>query len=191
MKLFRVSFLLSACLCAAIAGFSQTAMTSLHGIVADQSGALLPNAHISISNPETGFKADRSADAKGEFAFEQITPGRYMVLAQSDGFAAQRQTVELLVNQARNVDFKLAVAAANVETVDVIDTASTLNTQDATVGTPFDTMQIQALPFEGNNVLDLLSLQAGVVFMAIPCLMLFLVLQRSYVRGFMAGALRS
>jgi hypothetical protein len=165
MKSHRTLSLLAACVLAPIALIAQTAVTSLHGTVTDQSGALVPNAHVSLSNPETGFKSERVSDVHGEFAFEQITPGKYTVLAQSTGFSAQKQTIELLVNQARTVDFKLTVAAANVETVDVVDTASTLNVSDATEGTPFDTLQIQALPFEGNNVLDLLSLQAGVLFL--------------------------
>jgi hypothetical protein len=165
MKSYRILSLLALCLLALPAGYSQTAVTSVHGIISDQSGALVPNAHVSLSNPETGYKAERVTDVHGEYAFEQITPGKYTVLAQSSGFSTQREVVELLVNQARTVDFKLGVAAANVETVDVVDTASTLNMSDATIGTPFDTPQIQALPFEGNNVLDLLSLQAGVLFL--------------------------
>ena len=40
------------------------------------------------------------------------------------------------------------------------------------------------------GAIDYAALEAGVVVMAVPCLMLFLVLQRSYVRGFMTGALR-
>ena len=145
--------------------FAQTATTSMHGIIFDQSGALVPGAHIAISNADTGYKAERVSDVHGEFAFEQITPGKYTVLTQASGLTSQKTVVELLVNQVRNLEFKMSVAATNVETVDVLATASTLNMSDATVGTPFDTPQIQSLPFEGNNVLDLLSLQAGVLFL--------------------------
>lgn len=55
------------------------------------------------------------------------------------------------------------------------------------------TLPLAVVAMEGRTFgsIDYPTLQAGVVFMAIPCLMLFLVLQRSYVRGFMAGALRS
>ncbi|MGB6686933.1 MAG: carboxypeptidase-like regulatory domain-containing protein [Terracidiphilus sp.] len=165
MKLFRSLSLMAALSLATLGAVAQTAVTSLHGTIADQSGALVPDAHVSLSNPDTGFKSDRISDSHGEYAFEQIAPGRYSVVAQSSGFAAQKVTVELLVNQARTVDFKLSVAAATAEIVDVVETASTLNASDATVGTPFDTPQIQTLPFEGNNVLDLLSLQAGVLFL--------------------------
>jgi hypothetical protein len=40
------------------------------------------------------------------------------------------------------------------------------------------------------GAIDYSALEAGVTFMAVPCLVLFLFLQRSYVRGFMSGALR-
>jgi hypothetical protein len=165
MKFAKFLALIAACTLSPALVLSQTATTAVHGIISDQSGALVPGAHVSMTNPDTGFKAERITDAHGEYAFEQITPGKYTVLAQASGFSSEREVVTLLVNQARNLDFKMAVAAANVETVDVVSTAATLNMSDATVGTPFDTPQIQSLPFEGNNVLDLLSLQAGVLFL--------------------------
>ena len=165
MKRFRISFQLIPILFCVAAGNAQTAVTSVHGTVLDQSGAALPNAHVSISDPATGFKSERITDAHGEYAFEQIKPDTYTILVSSQGFSSQRQSAELLVNQARTADFKLTVAAASGETVEVLGDGATLNSSDATVGTPFDTQQIQALPFEGNNVLDLLSLQAGVLFL--------------------------
>src|ERR1700691_14649 len=119
MKRFRISFqLIPILLCVAI-GHAQTAVTSVHGTVLDQSGAALPNAHVSISDPATGFKAERLTDAHGEYAFEQIKPDTYTILVSSQGFSSQRQLAELLVNQARTADFKLAVAAASGETVEV------------------------------------------------------------------------
>jgi len=160
-KLFQ---LIPVLICASVAN-AQTAVTSVHGTVFDQTGAALPNARISISNPATGFKSERVTGPRGEYAFEQVKPDTYTMLVSAQGFSSQKQIMELLVNQARTADFKLAVAAASGETVEVLDNASTLNTSDATVGTPFDTQQIQSLPFEGNNVLDLLSLQAGVLFL--------------------------
>jgi|CZKL01.1.fsa_nt_gi hypothetical protein len=166
MKLFRSHFLfLAAILLIPIQNMAQTALTSLHGTITDQTGAVVPGTHVSIANAETGFKAERISGAHGDYAFEQITPGKYAVLTEATGFSAQKEFVELLVNQARTVDFKLPVVAANAETVEVVDTVSGMNTSDATIGTPFDTAQIQSLPFEGNNVLDLLSLQAGVLFL--------------------------
>lgn len=54
------------------------------------------------------------------------------------------------------------------------------------------TLPVAVVAMEGRTFgsIDYPTMQAGVVFMAIPCLVLFLFLQRSYVRGFMSGALR-
>jgi hypothetical protein len=149
----------------ALAGFAQTAVTSVHGVVVDQSGAAIVGARITLSDPATGSKSERLTGPHGEYAFEQIKPDTYTIFVSAPGFASQKQVAELLVNQARTADFKLTIAAASGETVEVVSNASTLNTSDATMGTPFDSHQIQTLPFEGNNVLDLLSLQAGVLFL--------------------------
>jgi len=115
--------------------------------------------------PGDGSNSERLTGPHGEYAFEQIKPDTYTILVSAAGFSSQKQVAELLVNQARTADFKLSVAAASGETVEVVSNGSMLNVSDATVGTPFDTHQIQSLPFEGNNVLDLLSLQAGVLFL--------------------------
>jgi hypothetical protein len=161
MKRIRIAFSLFVIPFFGVVGNAQTAVTSVHGTVLDQSGAALPNARVSISDAATGFKSERLTGSHGEYAFEQIKPDTYTILITAQGFSSQKQTAELLVNQALTADFKLTVAAASGEQVEVIATASTLNSSDATVGTPFDTQQIQALPFEGNNVLDLLSLQTA------------------------------
>src|ERR1700677_3907925 len=145
MKCFLTTFLLISVLLCVAAGNAQTAVTSVHGTVLDQTGAALPNAHVSISDPATGFKSERLTDTHGEYAFEQIKPDTYTILVSSPGFSSQRQLAELLVNQARTADFKLAVAAASGETVEVQGDGADLNSSEATVGTPFDTQQIQAL----------------------------------------------
>ena len=165
MKCMRNSLQLIPLLLCVAFGNAQTAVTSIHGTVFDQTGAALANAHVSISDPATGYKSERVTGPHGEYAFEQVKPDTYTILVVAPGFAPQKQVAELLVNQARTADFKLAVGAASGETVEVVSADSALNTSDATIGTPFDTHQIQSLPFEGNNVLDLLSLQAGVLFL--------------------------
>ena len=128
---------------------AQTAVTALHGSIVDQSGAALPNAHISITDPDSGFRAERLSSAHGEYAFDQLTPGRYSILVSAPGFSSEKQLAELLVNQTRVVEFKMNVAAANVETIEVDDSAASLNTSDATIGTPFDTTADPGSPVRG------------------------------------------
>jgi len=146
-----------------LSGISQTALTSLSGTVYDPQGAVIAKATVTISHPETGFSKAISTDASGLYSFEQIPPGRYTISTVATGFAAITQTAELLVNQPTKLNFKMSITS---ETTLQVDTATpALNLSDSTIGTPFDTAQIQSLPFEGNNVLDLLSLQAGVLFL--------------------------
>ncbi|MGA3133201.1 MAG: TonB-dependent receptor [Terracidiphilus sp.] len=166
MKQFRLFlFPIAVYLLGLLALPAQTALTSLHGTVTDQSGAVLAGAQVAIFNSDTGVKAQAITDARGNYNFEQITPGKYTIRVDAAGFTSEEQKrVELLVNQPATANFKLPVASTS-QTVQVVDIASSINTEDATVGTPFGTEQIQSLPFEGNNVLDLLSLQSGVLFL--------------------------
>jgi hypothetical protein len=153
-------FLLAIC---SLPGMAQTAVTSLSGTVYDPQGAVIAHAAVTISHPETGFSKTTKTDALGLYSFEQLPPGQYTISTVADGFGRATQTAELLVNQPVKMNFKMGVSA--MTTVQVSTAAPVLNTTDATIGTPFDTSQIQSLPFEGNNVLDLLSLQAGVLFL--------------------------
>src|SRR5258706_13661246 len=165
MRLCRISLLLfSVILFCSLRSLSQTAVTSLHGAVIDPGGAVTPQADVTLTNRDSGFSQTRKSNAEGEYNFQQISPGKYTVTVTAAGFAPQVRQVELLVNQPATLDIKLTLQTANL-VVEVSDLAVSLNTSDATIGTPFNQSQIQALPFEGNNVLDLLSLQPGVMFL--------------------------
>ncbi len=143
---------------------AQTGLTSLHGTVADPSGALLAGAEVNLENPATGFHAARSTDQSGAYEFPQIPPGKYTVTATKAGFGRLAKSAELLVSQPATINFTLSVQAI-METVEVSDIAQTVNTKDATIGNAVNNPTIQALPMEGRNVPDLLSLQPGVVYL--------------------------
>jgi hypothetical protein len=143
---------------------AQTAQTSLRGTVHDPNAALIPGAIVTIKNADTGFTTSRTADEHGAYFLDQLPPGTYSIESTANGFAKERYSLELLVNQPATLDITLAVGGSST-TVEVNAQSLSYNSSDATLGTPFDNTQIQSLPFEGNNVLDLLSLQAGVLFL--------------------------
>ncbi|MFZ1139323.1 MAG: carboxypeptidase-like regulatory domain-containing protein, partial [Candidatus Sulfotelmatobacter sp.] len=144
-----------------ILAWSQTGMTSLRGTVTDPSGALLAGAEVTIEESATGFHATHSTDPSGAYEFPQIPPGKYTITATKTGFGKLVKAAELLVSQPATINFSLSVQAIN-ETVEVSDIAQTINTTDATIGNAVNNSTIQALPIEGRNVPDLLSLQPGV-----------------------------
>lgn len=145
-----------------VSGFSQTATTSLRGDISDSTGALIPNVDVTISESSIGFVQTHQTDDKGAYNFQQIPPGAYLIKIRAQGFNEQTEKVVLLVNQPATVNIVLKVGG-NSTTIDVMSDTSALNAIDATIGTPFNQSQIQTLPFQGNNVFSLLSLQAGVL----------------------------
>ncbi len=149
--------------CASLA-FSQTATTSLRGVVKDPTGALVPGATVSIAATSTGISQQTTSNSSGVYQFPQILPARYTIKVNAAGFGQQTKSAELLVNQPATIDFTLSVQSSTV-TVDVSASAQTLNTTDASLGTSDDSAEIQALPSETRNVPELLSLQPGVLYL--------------------------
>jgi hypothetical protein len=143
--------------------FSQSATTSLRGVVKDPTGALVPGATITLLDKANGKTLSATTNNSGYYIFPQIGPAKYLITVSAAGFGDQRKTAELLVNQPATVDFALAVQASTV-TVDVSAEAQTLNLTDATIGNSVGNITIESLPMEGRDPVSLLSLQPGVLY---------------------------
>ena len=135
---------------AAVHSSAQTATTSLRGVVKDPSGALVPGATVTICEQGQRQQAQRRTNSVGFYVFPQIPPARYVITVTDGGFGNQTKTAELLVNQPATIDFTLSVQASTI-TVDVSDTAQTLNTTDATLGDSVGSMTIESLPMDGRD----------------------------------------
>jgi hypothetical protein len=156
--------LLSLCVVSTVAPramMAQTNTTGLSGTITDPTGAVVPQAAVELTNPATGFIKVIKSGSKGEYAFEQLQPGRYKITISATGFAPQSEEVELLIATPLKINYKLTIG--NVEVVDVAAGLETVNTTDATLGKAFNSAQVQNLPFIANNFNYLLSLQPGVL----------------------------
>jgi hypothetical protein len=149
-------------ICAALT--AQTATTSLRGSVSDPSGAVVAGAVIDLKNLATGQDVSKQSDGKGEYVFSPIDPGEYLIKVAASGFTDQSKKAEILVSQPATINFALGIQAS-ATTVDVSGTAQTLNVTDATIGNAVGNQTIEALPMEGRNVPDLLSIQPGVLYL--------------------------
>ena len=161
MRLLRS--LLVVLLCTSFTLLAQNASTSLRGLVTDSTGAVIGGATITIKNTELGTDSVGRSNGQGEYAFQQVTPGKYIITTEAPGFGKQTTTAELLVAQPATVNVKLGITADNV-TVDVSGTAATVNTTDATIGNAINNETIMELPSEGRNPQTLLALQPGVLY---------------------------
>ncbi|MBV8436374.1 MAG: TonB-dependent receptor [Silvibacterium sp.] len=148
----------------ALSAAGQSSITSVRGTVTDPSGAVLPGAKIDLKNVANGQASSQVANEAGEYRFSQVTPGTYLISVSSSGFSTETKKAELLVNQPATVNFILTVQAST-ETVDVSAQTATLNDSDATIGNALNNATIAALPSEGRNVPDLLSIQPGVLYL--------------------------
>jgi hypothetical protein len=143
---------------------SQIATTSLRGAVKDPSGAVVPGAVVTLTDNATGNVFQSKSGNSGDYQFNQIPPAKYTIKVSATGFADQSKVAELLVNQPATVDFAVSVQAS-AEVVNVSAEAQTLNLTDASIGNSVNNTMIEALPMEGRNVPDLLSLQPGVLYL--------------------------
>jgi hypothetical protein len=144
--------------------FGQSANTSLRGTVKDPSGALVPDATVTIVDKSVDKTLTAVTNGEGSYQFAQIPPARYAITVTAQGLGSQTKIAELLVNQPATIDFKMSIAADAV-TVDVSASAQTLNTTDATIGNSVNNETIQALPMDGRDPISLLSLQPGVLYL--------------------------
>ena len=146
--------------------WAQTGTTSLRGVVTDAGGASVPGATVTITSPETGVTLTTKTDKEGAYQFLEIRPGTYSLTITATGFATVKQSgLQLLVSTPRTNDIKMEVASVAM-TVEVVSSAQTINTQDATLGGAFATTQLDSLPTEGRDPVAILSLMPGVVFNA-------------------------
>jgi hypothetical protein len=157
-----VVFALLTCLGAGLAVAQST--TSLHGIISDPKGAVLPGASVTILDRQTSFSRTVNSGPDGVYQFLQIPPATYSVTVKASGFAdVTRERVTLLVSSPATLDFAVQVAGASVK-VEVTSEAPLVNTQDASIGNAFDERQLLKLPSEGRDPVAILSLQPGVSF---------------------------
>ena len=156
--------MLSCILISCTFAFGQSANTSLRGIVKDPSGALVPNATVTLLDKSVDKKLTATTNSSGSYEFPQIPPAKYLITVDAQGLGSQSKTAELLVNQPASIDFKLGMQS-NTVTVDVSASAQTLNTTDASMGNSVGNAMIESLPMDGRDPVSLLALQPGVLFL--------------------------
>ncbi len=154
------------CLFAAAGLAFGQATTSVRGHVTDPSGAAIPGAQIHLTRTDTNVSRDTVSNNEGFYEIPQLAPGVYQLTIQAKGFTeAKRTNLELQVSLPATSDFRLDVAG-EAQRVDVSEAgAPMVNTSDATLGNVFDNKQVEQLPIEARNVVELLSLQPGVVYL--------------------------
>jgi hypothetical protein len=134
------------------------------GEAKDPSGALVPNASITVTNTATNGVRTTTTNTAGLYSFPDLPPGIYDVKIVSAGFANVVKTgIELQVQQTARVDFALAVGQST-QTIEVAANAALLATENATVGTVIEQQRIMDLPLNGRSFFSLVALSPNVSY---------------------------
>ena len=148
----------------ASAALAQTGTAGLVGEVTDAQKQVIPGATVTIMHAATGASQVVVSDDRGTFRFANVLPGSYTLKAELAGFkTAIVERVELQVDTVRRESVVLEVGGIS-ETVSIVSETPLLNTTDGSVGNVITREQIRSLPVEAQNVVHLLSLQPGAVF---------------------------
>jgi hypothetical protein len=152
------AFLLSAALLLA-----QTTLStgSIVGTVTDPSGAVVDGAKVVIANTGTNQTVTLTSNSAGAFSTGPLDPGTYKVQVSAKGFSSISQMVTVQVGNTASVNAKLAVGQEST-VVEVQGSVVQVNTEQATVQGVLTSTQIENLPVNGRNFLDLAQLEPGV-----------------------------
>jgi hypothetical protein len=151
-----------AAVCLAASAAAQVNTATVSGIVADESKAVLPGVTVTAADKETGRKYVAVTDERGSYRLSLLPPGIYKIQADLSGFApAEVPTVELLVGQSATLPFTLKISVVR-ENVTVTGEAPLIDVTSTQVAGNVDRRQMEAMPLQGRNWLELSMLVKGI-----------------------------
>ncbi|MFZ0319211.1 MAG: carboxypeptidase regulatory-like domain-containing protein [Candidatus Sulfotelmatobacter sp.] len=152
---------LSALLLSPVA-FSQTTVStgSISGSVTDATGAVVAGAKVTITG-STGQTIHTTSSGTGVYSSGALVPGSYSVRVESKGFKTAQLNLSVQVDNTANGSIKLELGQEST-VVEVQASEVSVNTEQAEVQGVLNSSQIENLPVNGRNFLDLAQLEPGV-----------------------------
>ena len=134
---------------------------NINGTVLDPSGAAIPGAKITVTHIDTGVTTNLTTNSSGLYNSGSIVPGEYSVKAEAKGFETSEEQVNVRIANNTAIDFSLKVGHEST-TVRVDASTVTVNSETTSVEGVLSARQINNLPVNGRNFLDLAQLEPGV-----------------------------
>ncbi|HEV2666208.1 MAG TPA: carboxypeptidase-like regulatory domain-containing protein, partial [Blastocatellia bacterium] len=138
----------------AITAIAQIPTGGVRGTVKDQADAVVSGARVTAINKDTGAERHFTTKADGDYQIGNLPPGSYDMRITAGGFKTALSPVTVQVGENITLDFKLEVGGAN-ETVVVTTEAGAINTTDYKIDGVVNRRQIENLPLNGRNFLQL------------------------------------
>ena len=162
LQFLRVLFVvLTLCIACASSAFAQETTARLSGQVTDPAGAVVNNAEVSLTNPQTNEARTAKTDNDGYFSFTLIPPGKYDLSVKLQGFKQYlSKDIELNVNDHKTINVALETGSIT-ETVTITSETPQLQTSP-TVGDVIENRRVVELPLNNRNFMQLITLVPGV-----------------------------
>jgi hypothetical protein len=164
MHTFRTSGIWAAAsviLLAATAG-GQTFRGAITGSVADESGAVIADAHVKAVSAATGFVRELTTTASGDFVLQDLPLGRYTVTVSHPGFqTVQIEGVDVEVGKTSHLPVRVTVAQ-QATTVEVSEAAVVIETDSTALNAVIPNKAVQEVPLNGRDFTQLVKLAPGV-----------------------------
>jgi outer membrane receptor protein involved in Fe transport len=137
------------------------AVAGIRGRVIDPQGRGVEAARVQVIQVSTGLTRETRSDTAGYFAVTTIPPGDVHIVVSAPGFAERRiDGIELQVGQAVEVEVPLRISTVE-EQITVAGDAGTVDVLGSLVGTVMSAREIESLPLNGRNFLELAFLTPG------------------------------
>ena len=134
---------------------------SIQGTILDPKGASAPSAKVTVTSKDTGQKITPGVTIAGEYSSGALIPGTYVVRVEAAGFKTVQRTIVVQVGQVANGNVTLELGESST-VITVEGSTVSVDTEQATVSGVLTTQQIENLPINGRNFLDLAQLEPGV-----------------------------
>ncbi len=154
------------CICAlpfaARTSSAQQDAGGITGTVQDKSGAIIPNATVTLTNTDTGLVLKTKSNGNGIYTFSPIRIGNYSVSAVSKGFqTTDQKNIHIDLQEQLNLPLTLLPGAV-AQTVTVTTAPPLLQTQSSSIGQVISTHQLKTIPLSSQNWVYIAQLSTGV-----------------------------
>ena len=135
---------------------------SIQGTITDSTGAAVPNATITIKGTDTGLSKTITTDSAGFYSVGPLNPGNYSITISQTGFQTTTINTVVRTGTATAGSSKLTVGNTS-QSIEVTADALQVNTDQTSVSDVITRQQIDALPINGRNFLDVAQVEPGVI----------------------------
>lgn len=135
---------------------------NIQGVVSDASGAVVAGVAVGLRNEDTGIQQATTTSESGNYRFNSLEPGRYVVTATKSGFRTTEIHLTLSTAETQGINITLPVASA-AEVVTVTTEAAPLDPDENRLQTTLSSQTVKDLPTINRNLWDLLTVTPGIV----------------------------